>query len=203
LIALPWLTQPGHATTVRPMNIVDLIDNSETIVAGRVEKVTDGFNANGMPYTEITVHVLDRFRGAEGSTYTFRQFGLTGPRTMPDGKVFLGGRPEGWPAWHVGDVSLLFLYAKGRVTGFQTTVGWLRQARHGQWRRGECLRQRRAVLECRHGPQQAERRRTEDVRREEWSGERGHTTQLRAARGRSEAEAGERAQALTDRCSRC
>jgi len=123
LLALPWLSQPGFATTVRPMNIVDLIDNSETIVAGRVEKVTDGFNANGMPYTEITVHVLDRFRGADGSTYTFRQFGLTGPRTMPDGKVFLGGRPEGWPTWHVGDVSLLFLYAKGRVTGFQTTVG--------------------------------------------------------------------------------
>jgi hypothetical protein len=123
LLALSWLVQPVHATTVRPMNIVDLIDNSETIVAGRVDKVTDGFNASGMPYTEITVRVLDRFRGAEGSTYTFRQFGLTGPRTMPDGKVYLGGRPQGWPTWHVGDVSLLFLYAKGRVTGFQTTVG--------------------------------------------------------------------------------
>ena len=76
-----------------------------------------------MPYTEITVRVLDRIRGAQGSTYTFRQFGLTGPRTMPDGKVYLGGRPEGWPTFKTGEVSLLFLYAKGKATGFQTTVG--------------------------------------------------------------------------------
>jgi hypothetical protein len=123
LLALTWLSSPSQATTVRPMNIVDLIDNSETIVAGRVERVTDGFTANGMPYTEITVRVLDRIRGAQGSTYTFRQFGLTGPRTMPDGKVYLGGRPEGWPTFKTGEVSLLFLYAKGKATGFQTTVG--------------------------------------------------------------------------------
>jgi len=123
LLALTWLASPIQATTIRPMNIVDLIDNSETIVAGRVENVTDGFNANGMPYTEITVRVLDRIRGAQGSTYTFRQFGLTGPRTMPDGKVYLGGRPEGWPTFRTGEVNLLFLYAKGKATGFQTTVG--------------------------------------------------------------------------------
>ena len=42
---------------------------------------------------------------------------------MPNGKVYLGGRPEGWPTWNVGEVSLLFLYQKARVTGFQTTVG--------------------------------------------------------------------------------
>jgi hypothetical protein len=123
LLALLWMAMPGHATTVRPMNIVDLIDNAATIVAGRVEHVSDGFAANGMPYTEVTVRVLDRFRGAEGDRYTFRQFGLSAPRTMPSGKVYLGGRPEGWPTWNVGEVSLLFLYQRARVTGFQTTVG--------------------------------------------------------------------------------
>ena len=65
LLALLWTAMPGHATTVRPMNIVDLIDNAETIVAGRVERVSDGFAANGMPYTEVTVRVLDRFRGTQ------------------------------------------------------------------------------------------------------------------------------------------
>jgi hypothetical protein len=114
---------PAGATTVRPMNIIDLIDNSETIVAGRVESVTDGFAPGGLPYTEVTVRVNERYRGAPGSTFTFRQFGLTGPRTLPNGKVYLGGRPEGWPAWKVGEVSLLFLYPQARVTGFQTTVG--------------------------------------------------------------------------------
>lgn len=123
LFASTWLAPAVQATTVRPMNIVDLIDNSATIVAGRVDKVTDGFTAAGMPYTEVTVQVFDRFRGASGSTYTFRQFGLSAPRTLPNGKVYLGGRPEGWPTWRTGEVSLLFLYAKARVTGFQTTVG--------------------------------------------------------------------------------
>lgn len=123
LLASLWVSSPSQATTVKPMNIVDLIDNSQTIVAGRVEKVTDGFTANGLPYTEITVRVLDRFRGAAGENYTFRQFGLAAPRTLPSGKVYLGGRPEGWPSFRTGEVSLLFLYAKGRATGFQTTVG--------------------------------------------------------------------------------
>jgi hypothetical protein len=121
LLAAFW-TLPAQGTTVKPMNIVDLIDRSATIVAGRVDQVTDGFTATGLPYTEVTVHVLDRFRGASGSTYTFRQFGLAAPRTLPSGKVYLG-RPEGWPTWKTGEVSLLFLYAKARITGFQTTVG--------------------------------------------------------------------------------
>ena len=123
LLALLCAAMPIQATTVRPMNVVDLIDHSDTIVAGRVEKVTDGFATNGMPYTEVTIRVIDRFRGAAGANYTFRQFGLSAPRTLPNGKVYLGGRPEGWPTWRVGEVSLLFLYPRARVTGFQTTVG--------------------------------------------------------------------------------
>jgi len=123
LLALIHVALPAGATTVRPMNIVDLVDYSETIVAGRVESVSDGFAPNGMPYTEVTLRVIDRFRGAQGETFTFRQFGLMAPRTMPNGMVYLGGRPEGWPTFRTGEVSLLFLYPKARVTGFQTTVG--------------------------------------------------------------------------------
>ena len=123
LLVLLCVVMPLQATTVRQLNIIELIDHSETIVAGRVEQVTDGFTPAGMPYTEVTIRVVDRFRGAEGETYTFRQFGLAGPRTLPNGKVYLGGRPEGWPVWNVGETSLLFLYPKARVTGFQTTVG--------------------------------------------------------------------------------
>lgn len=123
LIALIWSSIPAQATTVRPMNIVDMVNHSETIMAGRVESVVDGFNASGMPYTEVTIRVIERFRGANDSTFTFRQFGLSAPRTLPNGKVYLGGRPEGWPTWNVGEVSLLFLSQKARVTGFQTTVG--------------------------------------------------------------------------------
>jgi hypothetical protein len=105
------------------MNILDLIDRADTIVAGRVERVSDGFTAQGMPYTEVTVHVLDRLRGVDSQSLTFRQFGLSAPRTLPNGKVYLGSRPEGFPTWYVGEVSLLFLYPSARVTGFRTTVG--------------------------------------------------------------------------------
>jgi hypothetical protein len=105
------------------MNVVDLLTHSQTIVSGRVEKVTDGFTAAGVPYTEVSLKVIERFRGVEGETYTFRQFGLDKPRTMPDGRVYLGGRPTGWPTWRKDEVALLFLYPKARRTGLQTTVG--------------------------------------------------------------------------------
>ena len=114
------------------MNIVDLIDHSATIVAGRVEKVTDGFTAAGLPYTEVTVHVLDRFRGVSGNTFTFRQFGLSAPRTMPDGKVYLGGRPEGWPTFRTWRSESAVPVREGTGHGLSDhRRSRLRQARHG------------------------------------------------------------------------
>ncbi len=114
---------PSEATTVRQLNIVDLIGHAQTILAGRVEQVTDGIDASGVPYTEVTLKVIDPIRGTQGEHHTFRQFGLAAPRTLADGHVYLGGRPEGWPTWNEGEVALIFLYAKARVTGLQTTVG--------------------------------------------------------------------------------
>jgi hypothetical protein len=113
----------AQATSVREMSIVDLLEHSQTILAGRVEKVTDGFGKNGVPFTEVTLAVMDPIRGAQGKTHTFRQFGLDKPRTLPDGRVFLGGRPQGWPSWREGEVALVFLYPRARLTGLQTTVG--------------------------------------------------------------------------------
>ena len=113
----------SYATSVRPTSVVDLIDRAQTIVAGQVESVTDGFDAKGVPYTEVTLKVKDTIRGNKSDTYTFRQFGLERPRTMPDGRVYLGGRPTGWPAWHKGEGAIVFLYPKAKYTGLQTTVG--------------------------------------------------------------------------------
>jgi hypothetical protein len=123
LLGLLRSAMPAHAATVKSMNIVDLIDHAETILAGRVESVADGVTVSSMPYTEVTVRVIDRFRGAQGEHYGFRQFGLSAPHTMPNGRGYLRGRPDGWPIWIVGELSLLFLHQKARVTGFQTTVG--------------------------------------------------------------------------------
>ena len=113
----------SQATSVRQMNIVDLLAHSDTIVSGQVENVTDGFAPGGVPYTEVTLRVLDTIRGAKGETLTFRQFGLDKPRTLPDGRLYLGGRPVGWPTWRKNEVAMVFLYPKARQTGLQTTVG--------------------------------------------------------------------------------
>jgi len=122
LLALA-ITLPSHATSVRQMSIVDLLDHSQDIVAGRVDKVTDGFDPKGVPFTEVTLAVTDTIRGNKAKTYTFRQYGLDKPRTMPDGRVYLGGRPTGWPTWRKDEAAIVFLYPKAKFTGLQTTVG--------------------------------------------------------------------------------
>jgi hypothetical protein len=113
----------SHATSVRQMNIVDLLAYADTIVSGQVQQVTDGFETSGVPYTEVTLRVMDTIRGTKGETLKFRQFGLDKPRTLADGRVYLGGRPAGWPTWRKNEVAMVFLYPKARQTGLQTTVG--------------------------------------------------------------------------------
>jgi hypothetical protein len=113
---------PSHATSVVPMTVVDLLAHSQTIVSGQVQSVTDGFDAQGLPYTEVTLKVSDTIRGQKAETYTFRQFGLDKPRKLADGRTYLG-RPVGWPTWRKGEAALLFMYSKAKTTGLQTTVG--------------------------------------------------------------------------------
>jgi hypothetical protein len=121
-LALLVLSAPSHATSLIPMTVVDLLAHSDAIVVGQVQSVVDGFDARGLPYTQVTLKVSDTIRGQKADTYTFRQFGLDKPRTMPDGHVYLG-RPEGWPTWRRNETALVFMYSKSRSTGFQTTVG--------------------------------------------------------------------------------
>lgn len=113
---------PSHATSVIPMTVVDLLGHSDTIVVGQVQSVMDGFDAHGLPYTEVTLKVSDTIRGQASGTYTFRQFGLDKPRKLEDGRVYLG-RPTGWPTWRKDEAAIVFLYGKSRTTGLQTSVG--------------------------------------------------------------------------------
>jgi hypothetical protein len=91
-------------------------------VRGMVKEVTDGIE-NGVPYTQVTVSVDEALRGQVGDEYTFRQFGLTKPRSMGNGKVNLSVTPDGWSKYAVGENSMLFLYKRASMTGLQTTVG--------------------------------------------------------------------------------
>jgi len=115
----------ADAATLRRQNLTQLISESQSIIAGKVERVTDGVDAHGMPYTEVTIAVSDAAKGdlRRGSTYTFRQFGLTQPRKMPNGKVLLAVTPDGFPRWAAGERVVAFLYKPASRTGLQTTTG--------------------------------------------------------------------------------
>ena len=111
-------TVQWHETT-----IVDLVGKSELILRGTIASVTDGIDANGLPYTEVTMHVAEAIRGSVGSEYTFRQFGLLKPRSMGNGMVNLMVTPSGWTTYTQGEAAILFLNPHAKYTGLQTTVG--------------------------------------------------------------------------------
>jgi hypothetical protein len=118
-----FLAPTARATSMQHQTIVELIDLAEHILVGRVTAVTDGFD-RGVPYTEVTLAVEEAIRGP-GGTYTFRQFGLQAPRSLEDGRRYVGVSPAGWPTFQTGDKVLVFLYQPASKTGLRTTVGLL------------------------------------------------------------------------------
>ncbi|WP_233998314.1 MULTISPECIES: hypothetical protein [unclassified Pseudoalteromonas] len=109
---------------LKKQNLQELTVASQNIIAGEVIKVTDGFD-NKRPYTEVTIAVNSDAKGKlqDDSTYTFRQFGLLKPRSLGNGKVYLGVTPEGFAKWHEGETVIAFMYKPASITGFQTTAG--------------------------------------------------------------------------------
>jgi hypothetical protein len=111
------------ALSLVEQNVVDLLRASDAIAVGTVEKVADGIDEHGLPYTEVTLKVAESIRGALPETYTFRQFGLMKPRPSLDGKRLMMPAPEGFPRYASGEKVLLFLYPQAVKTGLRTTAG--------------------------------------------------------------------------------
>ncbi len=118
------LSPAANAMKLKQQNLQEMTTESQSIITGEVIKVTDGFD-NKRPYTEVTIQVGSDAKGKlkENSTYTFRQFGLIKPRSMGNGKVYLGATPEGFSKWREGEQVIAFMYKPASITGFQTTVG--------------------------------------------------------------------------------
>ena len=112
----------AHAKNIKKQNLVELMTHSDSILIGTVSKKSDGFQ-QGLPYTEITLDVGQSVKGAHGSSYTFRQFGLIEPKPTGDGRVNLMVTPAGWPTYTLGEQVMLFLHKPASETGFQTTAG--------------------------------------------------------------------------------
>jgi hypothetical protein len=121
LLAAPF----AHAMKLRNQNLTQLIDDSQSILFGTVTRVSDGIDSNNVPYTEVTIAVGTRLKGkqAEGSEYTFRQFGLLKPRSDGQGRMLVALTPEGFPRWHEGETVFAFLREPAKLTGLQTTAG--------------------------------------------------------------------------------
>jgi len=126
-IAAPQPAGPATAGNIPApisshVTVVDLINESETIVSGEVLSVTDGIE-NKVPFTEVKLRVQESFRGNAGEELTFRQFGLTKPRRMENGRVSLNVTPDGWAKYKAGEQVMLFLYKTASLTGLRAPVG--------------------------------------------------------------------------------
>jgi hypothetical protein len=104
-------------------NIAQLLQQSNDIVVGTVDSVTDGIDDRGIAYTEITLNVSEAIRGELSGTYTFRQFGLLAPRLSADGTRKMMPAPDGFPKYTAGEGVVLFLRPSASWTGFRMPAG--------------------------------------------------------------------------------
>jgi len=104
-------------------NIVELMGQSNDIVVGTVDSVTDGIDEHGIEYTEVTLKISESIRGGLSGTYTFRQFGLLAPRLTAGGGRKLMPAPEGFPKYTQGEDLVLFLRPSAAWTGFRMPAG--------------------------------------------------------------------------------
>jgi len=114
----------ASATSVqKQLSIVELLEESELIVHGRVKAVSDGIDPRGIPYTEVTLQIAEALKGNPGRELTFRQFGLLAPKRMGDGRVNLMVTPSAWTTYARGEESIFFLRRPAAWTGLRTTAG--------------------------------------------------------------------------------
>jgi hypothetical protein len=104
-------------------NIVELLAQSNDIVVGRVEAVTDGIGDRGIPFTEVTINISESIRGNRSGLYKFRQFGLLAPRLTADGRRKMMPSPAGFPKYTPGEDVALFLRPSAAWTGFRMPAG--------------------------------------------------------------------------------
>jgi hypothetical protein len=125
LLAGAALALPAAALQLAPANLTRLLGQSDLVVSGRVKNVTDGIDAKGVPYTEVTIQVGSsaKKRLNKDSEFKFRQYGLLSSRKMPDGRFLVAKAPEGFPSWHADEQVVAFMFKPASKTGLRTTVG--------------------------------------------------------------------------------
>ena len=122
-----FLTIPLGATSLRVMNLADLVGHSQRIFSAVCQNVSSGFDENNLPYTRYSFRVTDSIHGiANQQVVVIKQFGLSEPIQLENG-VTRVSRIEGMPRYLPGQEYLLFLNQDSRL-GFSSPIGLIQGA---------------------------------------------------------------------------
>ncbi len=118
---------PSEATSLKVMNLEDLVGNSQRIFSAVCQNVSSGFDENNLPYTSYSFLVTDSIHGvANQQVVVIKQFGLAEPIQLNNGVTQLS-RIAGMPRYVAGQEYLLFLNRESRL-GFSSPIGLLQGA---------------------------------------------------------------------------
>ncbi len=118
---------PSAATSLRVMNLEDLVGHSQRIFSAVCQNVSSGFDENNLPYTRYSFLVTDSIHGvANQQVVVIKQFGLAEPIQLNNGVTQLS-RIAGMPRYVAGQEYLLFLNRESRL-GFSSPIGLLQGA---------------------------------------------------------------------------
>jgi hypothetical protein len=108
-VILLFMTIPSGATSLKVMNLEDLVGHSQRIFSAVCQSVSSGFDENDLPYTRYSFLVTDSIHGvANQQVVVIKQFGLSEPIQLGNG-VTRVSRVEGMPRYVAGQEYLLFL----------------------------------------------------------------------------------------------
>jgi hypothetical protein len=118
---------PSAATSLRVMNLEDLVGNSQRIFSAVCQSVSSGFDENNLPYTRYSFRVTESIHGvANQQVVVIKQFGLAEPIQLDNGVTQLS-RIAGMPRYVAGQEYLLFLNGESRL-GFSSPIGLIQGA---------------------------------------------------------------------------
>ena len=108
------------ATTVRVANLQDLVEQAERIFVGKCVAEERG-RIKTIPYAAYTFQVLDPVKGISSKTVTIKQFGVTQPLPVGNGKALIAHIP-GMPRYQPGQAYVLFVVRESAI-GLSSPAG--------------------------------------------------------------------------------
>ncbi len=127
LAIIAFSTIPLGATSLKMMNLADLVGHSKRIFSGICQEVSSGLDENNMPYTSYSFRVTDSIHGiADQQVVVIKQFGLAEPIQLDNG-VTRVTRIEGMPKYVPGQEYLLLLNQESSL-GFSSPIGLVQGA---------------------------------------------------------------------------